>query len=73
MEYVVLGVQSWEIEDEKTHKKLDGISVHYLDPASPEDSEDSGEQRDLVGFFQEAIAKLTSKPEKNLSFKMSCL
>ncbi len=32
-----------------------------------------GEQRDLVGFFQEAIAKLTSKPEKNLSFKMSCL
>ena len=52
MEYVVFGVQSWEIEDEKTHKKLDGISVHYIDPASPDDSEDS------MGIFP---AKLTAK------------
>ena len=51
MEYVVLGVQSWEIEDEKTRKKLDGISVHYIDPASPAESEDS------VGIFP---AKLTA-------------
>ena len=51
MEYVVLGVQSWELEDEKTNKKLDGISVHYIDPASSDDSEDS------IGIFP---AKLTA-------------
>ena len=41
MEYVVLGVQSWELEDEKTHRIKDGISVHYLDPASPAEREGS--------------------------------
>ena len=62
MEYVVLGVQSWELEDEKTGKKLDGISVHYLDPASTEDSEDS------KGIFP---AKLTA--DKKLLNKFTTL
>jgi len=62
MEYVVLGVQSWELEDEKTGKKLDGISVHYIDPASPSDSEDS------VGIFP---AKLTA--DKKLMDKFTSL
>ncbi len=59
MEYIVLGVQSWEIEDEKTRKKLDGISVHYLDPSSPSEEEDS------VGIF---TAKLTAKTSLKDSF-----
>ncbi len=59
MEYVVLGIQNWEIEDEKTGKKLDGISVHYVDPASPDDSEDS------KGIFP---AKLTAKTSLRDSF-----
>ena len=59
MEYVVLGVQSWELEDEKTNKKLDGISVHYIDPASPADSEDS------IGIFP---AKLTANKKLMDSF-----
>ena len=62
MEYIVLGVQSWELEDEKTGKKLDGISVHYLDPASPADSEDS------IGIFP---AKLTA--DKKLMEKFTTL
>ena len=41
MEFVVLGVQSWELPDERTGKELEGISVHYIDPASSDDSEDS--------------------------------
>ena len=59
MEYIVLGVQSWEIEDEKTRKKLDGISVHYLDPSSPSEEEDS------VGIFP---TKLTAKTSLKDSF-----
>lgn len=59
MEYVVLGVQSWELEDEKTREIKKGISVHYLDPASPEDSEDS------KGIFP---AKLTAKTSLMDSF-----
>lgn len=59
MEYVVLGVQRWELEDEKTGKKLDGISVHYLDPASPDDSEET------KGLFP---AKLTADKKLMDSF-----
>lgn len=62
MEYIVLGVQSWEIEDENTRKKIDGISVHYLDPASPSNSEDS------IGIFP---AKLTA--DKKLLNKFTTL
>ena len=40
MEYVVLGVQSWNIRDEKTFRELDGVSVHYIDPSSNVDQED---------------------------------
>ena len=59
MEYVVLGVQSWELEDEKTREIKKGISVHYLDPASPEDSENS------KGIFP---AKLTANKKLMDSF-----
>ena len=59
MEYIVLGVQSWELEDEKTHKMKDGISIHYLDPSSPSEEEDS------VGIFP---AKLTAKTSLKDSF-----
>ena len=42
MEFVVLGVQSWELPKEKTGEDdIVGISVHYIDPASSDDSEDS--------------------------------
>ncbi len=59
MEYVVLGVQSWEIEDEKTRKIKEGISVHYLDPASPAEREGS------EGIFP---IKITGKPSLKSSF-----
>ena len=59
MEYIVLGVQSWEIEDEKTGKKLDGISVHYIDPLDRSDDEES------KGIFP---AKLTAKSSLRDSF-----
>ena len=59
MEYIVLGVQSWEIEDEKTRKKLDGISVHYIDPLDRYDDEESS------GILP---AKLTAKTSLRSSF-----
>ena len=59
MEYIVLGVQSWEIEDEKTGKKLDGISVHYIDPLDRSDDEESS------GIFP---AKLTANTSLRDSF-----
>ncbi len=59
MEYIVLGVQSWEIEDEKTGKKLDGISVHYIDPSDVSDDEESS------GIFP---GKLTAKSSLRSSF-----
>ena len=63
MEYVVLGVQSWELPNEKTGKDdIVGISVHYIDPASPADSEDS------IGIFP---AKLTA--DKKLMEKFTTL
>lgn len=34
IEYIVLTVQKWELTDEKTGKVKNGISIHYIDPAS---------------------------------------
>lgn len=37
MEYIVLGIQKWNLEDEKTKQQKRGITVHFFDAAEQYD------------------------------------
>ncbi len=40
IEYIVLTVQAWSFNDEKTKELKEGISIHYIDPASKFDEKE---------------------------------
>ena len=41
MEYIVLGVQKWNLEDERTKQQRRGITVHFFDLAERFDDYES--------------------------------
>ena len=41
MEYIVLGVQKWSLQDERTKQEKRGVTVHFFDPAEQYDDYES--------------------------------